>query len=602
MLPRRGARAGTLLLASLVLVAACKGRSRDGSDPPGEWESIIGIPDPPIGIATSHAMFEQEGRTYDYGDGPEPYRVGPCGPYTHYVDHDHPDATDTDNPFGTHERPRVTVPDLSDLPAGSVVEIHGGTFEGPGGVTGSGTADAPIFVRGAPGDEPIVTGGFRIYGDYYVIENLEFDLEDHARNTITVGKYQEGARSHIVIRHNEFHGGEHVPTSSYQAVRILHDWNTTEVVHDIVVYDNHFHHIGDGRGEARYDAVAVSVDANAERVWVIDNVFHHIGGDAIQIACDAPEMGDTYVVPHHVYIGRNRCHANYENFVDLKLCEDVIVSENVVSNESGLNPGMTPMRYGTGEHADLARYRSYIWTLYNVIHDVASEDGAIMAYERERLPYPDEHYFIGNIVYNCHNEAGTAPAFGSWNIRTAYWIHNVAFNCDRGLSIAGDRFGTDPDERQVVFNNILGDLHPGTTRPIHLSFYAVQESLDRSMMGHNLLYRSDAPARISWGVQSLTDGVEWTSYSLEEFAAGLPDKAGGSLEADPHHLDAPGGDLRLAAGSPAIDAGAVHSYLETFHDRYGISIAVDLDGTRRPVDGDGDATAAVDIGAHEYVP
>ena len=103
---------------------------------------------------------------------------------------------------------------------------------------------------------------------------------------------------------------ERVPSSSYQVIRILHHWNTFDTVSDIVIFQNRFHHIGQGRGELHYDAVAVSVDANAERVWIVNNEFHHIGGDGIQIACDSPDIGDTYVVPHHIYVGRNRCHAS----------------------------------------------------------------------------------------------------------------------------------------------------------------------------------------------------------------------------------------------------------------------------------------------------
>jgi len=576
----------------------------DGWTPPQPWRSIIGIPDPPFGVTTTHTRFAEAGQTYDYGAGPEAYRVGPDGPYTHYVDHDHPAATDTDNPFGTHTQPRVTVPVLSALRAGTVVEIHGGTFEGPGGVNGSGTESAPIFIRGVPGDEPVVTGGFRFYGDYYVLEHLAFDLETHARNTITVGKYDPGARAHIAIRYNEFHGGEHVPTTSYQAIRILHDWNSAEVVGDVVIYGNHFHHIGDGRGEAHYDAVAVSVDTNAERVWIIDNYFHHIGGDGIQIACDAPDLGDTYTLPNHIYVGRNVSHDNYENFLDLKLCEDIIVSENEVFGDTPLNPSMTPIRYGTGGQADPTQVRRNIWTLFNVIHDVAPEDGAFLVYAAEDLPYPTDHYFIGNIVYNAHNADGRAPAFGAWNVQTMVFLNNVAYHCDLGFSLAGDRFGTDPGEQLVALNNIVSAPHPDTTRSYLLSFYGVPESLDRAVVHHNLYDSATGTASVRWGVQTPTDGLQYTSYFVAEFQTAVPGKGVGSVEADPLLTDAPNADFRVAEGSPAIDSGttAAHAYLDAFYSRYGISIAVDLDQTVRPADGTGDGSAVIDMGAHEYLP
>lgn len=600
---------GLVVVAGATACPASRSGDRDGAvvgdawPPTGGWQSIIGIPDPPFGIETSHEQFAAAGQTYDYGAGPEPYRVGPDGPYTHYVDHDHPEATDADNPYGTHTQPRQTVPPLGALPAGSVVEIHGGTFEGAGAMRGSGTATAPIIIRGAPGDEPVVTGGFRIYGDYYVIEHLSFDLEDFARNTITVGKYEEGARSNIAIRYNEFSGGERVPTSSYQVIRILHHWNSTEVVSDIVVYGNYFHHIGQGRGDAHYDAVAVSVDSNAERVWIVDNYFHHIGGDSIQVACDAPDAGETYILPNHIYVGRNRSHDNYENFLDLKLCEDIIVSENEVSNIDPLNPSRTPIRYGTGEAADPSQVRRNVWTLYNVIHDVAPQDGAFLLYSSETLPYPTEHYYIGNVVYNAHNTDGNAPAFGAWNVQTMVYVNNVADNCDLGFSLAGDRFGTEPAQQLTAINNIVGELHPETTRNYQFSFYGMQECLDRAEVHHNLYYNSVGAYPVRWGVQDLTDGLQYTSYAtIADFVAAVPGKGGGSLFADPLFVDGPGADFRLAASSPAVDTGAAHPYYQRFFDRYGVDIAVDITGDPLPVDGTSDGSAVPDLGAHEHRP
>src|SRR4029079_3833015 len=43
-----------------------------------------------------------------------------------------------------------------------------------------------------------------------------------------------------------------------------------------------------------------------------------------------------------------------------------------------------------------------------------------------------------------------------------------------------------------------------------------------------------------------------------------------------------GGDFHLQSTSPAIGAGGVNSAYATFQQRYGLSIAADLDGTPRP--------------------
>jgi hypothetical protein len=53
-------------------------------------------------------------------------------------------------------------------------------------------------------------------------------------------------------------------------------------------------------------------------------------------------------------------------------------------------------------------------------------------------------------------------------------------------------------------------------------------------------------------------------------------------------------DLRLTAGSGCIDTGT--------NTPYGELSATDFDGNPRIVDGDGDGTATVDMGAYEFQP
>jgi hypothetical protein len=80
---------------------------------------------------------------------------------------------------------------------------------------------------------------------------------------------------------------------------------------------------------------------------------------------------------------------------------------------------------------------------------------------------------------------------------------------------------------------------------------------------------------------------------------------GGNLDADPDFVRDPDpgyggwdgvdddyGDLRLTVGSPAIDTGTNDA----------IGLPTDLDGNPRVMDGDGDGTPTVDMGAYEYIP
>ena len=67
-----------------------------------------------------------------------------------------------------------------------------------------------------------------------------------------------------------------------------------------------------------------------------------------------------------------------------------------------------------------------------------------------------------------------------------------------------------------------------------------------------------------------------------------PSPGTGEISVDPMFRDPANGDYRLAPGSPSIDAGT-----------NGNAPATDLDGHIRPIDGDGDGTAVVDMGAFE---
>jgi hypothetical protein len=71
------------------------------------------------------------------------------------------------------------------------------------------------------------------------------------------------------------------------------------------------------------------------------------------------------------------------------------------------------------------------------------------------------------------------------------------------------------------------------------------------------------------------------------FVAFVPSPGTGEISADPE-FDSHYG---LTANSPALDAGTNDN-----------APTIDLDGKNRPIDGDGDGVAVVDMGAFEFCP
>lgn len=530
------------------------------------WSPIIGIPEPSFGITTSHTMYADESYTYDYGNGPEPYRIGPDGPYTHYIMPGHPNATDTGNPYGTVEKPRLTRPNSlsgrsiygDPLPPGSVVEMHSGEQGGIGEINISGTSSLPIFIRGVKNSEPTFRGKFYLGGSNIVIENIKFDMNQSNDTVVYIGLQDTGARRNIAIRNCEFYNGQYNPSESYQVIRMKNSHNNADLIQNVVIYKNHFHNIGDGRTTTvKTDAVGVSIDANVKYVWVIGNTFNHIGGDAIQVAWD--KFASSTEMPQYIYIGKNTARDCYENFLDLKMCQDVIVSENIaynfgegysaVSGETSI-----PFRYGLGEGPDDVA-RNNVWTLFNDVYNCNSADGAFSSFTGQGERRADEIYYIGNIVYNSHNAAGTSTGFFSSGQNKVYWINNIAYNCDRAGYFIGDNVGDASTEKLTLVNNIFDEIHFDSTQPYNLMIGAVQSSLDRAVISNNIFQDSSGNAQFRVGVYNPPVPATWTTYSSYfDFCTAYPSSCTDSIKGESYHVD---------------------SAYATFQDRYGFSIQVD---------------------------
>ncbi|MBW2262746.1 MAG: right-handed parallel beta-helix repeat-containing protein, partial [Deltaproteobacteria bacterium] len=327
--------------------------------PPLDAEWPVGIPYPSFGVDETVESV--------HGD------AGYC---THHVDNT---GTCDDSGPGTPGTPRCTIP--YDLVAGDVVCIAAGTYEHSGvWMDVTGTADAPIFIRGPDGGpRPVITHDgsdglrFDFTASYLVIENLEF-----AETRVLVE-----SSDHVVIRNNHIHSS---PDRTCLVVQGT----------EHVILGNEIDHCQDN------NRLGVAGSCGTSFVWVIGNHIHHNAEDSIQFGhgCESDP-------PNHLYFGFNVMHSDRENAVDLKWVHDVIVSQNEMY---GYRPAPTDEEfcYDDGSGCYPAGFHDSgsdgsamvigsdgtsrdVWVLLNTIHDsqnaVRNEESTLTV-------------FFGNVVHS----------------------------------------------------------------------------------------------------------------------------------------------------------------------------------------------------------
>ncbi len=282
------------------------------------YQYPVGVPDP----LTTWKPSGYSGPVVHpiWGDAPASWsEANQSGVPAYYIDMNHPQATDSNNTYGTPEKPRYSIPEIT-YAAGSYVEIHGGPYTGGGQIifTANGTVDKPVWIRGLPGELPDIIGETIAKGQYVILENLKYSL---AAKTIQFRPHNSSNLHHAVVRNCVFEGdGVAVTNNSAIALR---GGSASNRFHDFIVYNNQISYFGNSYSDVdpaegiapENDFHGINPHTNVDRVWVLRNVIHHMGGDSIQVgtASTADENRTS-----HVYIGDNDFYDNLENGIDVK--------------------------------------------------------------------------------------------------------------------------------------------------------------------------------------------------------------------------------------------------------------------------------------------
>src|SRR5438132_478460 len=238
------------------------------------WTPPIGIPAPPFALDMVAPAV------------PSPWTGAVTGFY--YIDNTSGAATDTSNPNGWPAQPRLTIP--TTIPAGSVVEVHGGPYIYPSGagftnVTANGTASRWVWIRGI--GRPVIKGigldqsqQFIMAGDYYVFEG--FLTNDGT------GMHPQFIGNNVLIRNNLIYN-QKTPPSDQTHAYYSNGLGIFAPSSNVVIYNNHISYNGnylniyDDKVHGIKFSSGTSPTDSIHDVWVLNNAFDHNSGQGMQI-------------------------------------------------------------------------------------------------------------------------------------------------------------------------------------------------------------------------------------------------------------------------------------------------------------------------------
>jgi len=473
--------------------------------------------------------------------------------YTHWIDNTAGNCSDSGN--GTPSAPRCTIPTVSGLAAGSVVQLRGGPYTGSIlTVGGIGTSSKPIFFRGESSSNKVLfSRHLRIRNAaYLVVENINFTATSSNPIIDLRSGSDTESTTYISIRDNEATG-----TGLAASGSAMSGGGTSYALpgHDIVYLRNKVHGFGIYESATENDTHCLGVGTNHYNNWYLNNELYRCSGDGIGNGHDANHK--TY----NLFIDGNKIYNNRENAIDLKEVHDVIISNNIMYGYARVDSSsgeVIALHYGPT--SGQGPYN--VWVLNNIIHD------GVSGYVGSDVEAG--HYVIGNLFYDLE----TAVDLNNTGGGEYHIYHNTIINSGVGL-----HFGVNTDTLDFG-GNLVANTKTGAHQRIDTTQMRTLATVNKE-----LYWQGGSNVTIGWG-STYTSVAAWVSAS---------GKGAGSVQADPLFVDAYGKNYRLRSGSPAIDAGVNMSNIEdTFQASFPTaSILTDIAGVSRP---DG----VWDIGAYEY--
>lgn len=467
--------------------------------------------------------------------------------------------------FGSVTQPRCTFP-YTPIAAGSYLEIHGGPYNYTSKVYlhSQGTEENPVWVVGAK--DNLIHLSIVLYGTYIYVDGLNIGND----KGISVRPYRSTQTDHVMVRNTVITGTGSLATgTSGIAATGENGFQLT----GMIAYNNTISYLGDSTSDVENDRHALQTGWYIDHVWHLYNTTHHNGGDGVQYSHGGKNA-------HHFFYGGNTSYDEGENCVDIKVADDVIISENTCYN---IVRGATSPGEGMVVHYNPNR----IWFINNEIYN--TNYGIVSNGAQDVHIIGNNIHQINELEAESHSDISSYQSGAAIQVSSTdkvYISNNTITDAVRGIGYQGLQ---DRGYQVSITSNVISDLrygaHTGNSPyAIMLKQDGGSQVIDDAIVENNLFFN---PMKVYLGK------TLHTSLASMMAIGKCNNNEGSCLVADPKFAGVK--DFSLTAGSPAIDVGSIATSYAIYQSYYDIALATDIVGNVRPID-----SAEWDIGAFEF--
>ncbi|MFC1972119.1 right-handed parallel beta-helix repeat-containing protein [Chloroflexota bacterium] len=208
------------------------------------------------------------------------------------------------------------------------------------------------------------------------------------------------------------------------------------------------------------------------------------------------------------------------------------------------------------------------------------------------------NYVSSPVVTNCRFLENSAENGGGMcNFTSSPTVTNCTFSGNSAYWGGGGMYNGDssPTVINCIFSNNSVSWNGGGMQNHESSPTITNCTFSRNLAsigGSGMSNRESSPAItncILWDNGDEIDGIILTTVTYSDIQGGYSGE--GNINSDPMFVNSAANNYHLQWDSPCIDTGTnVGAPTE------------DIEGTPRPIDGDGDGTTTTDMGAYEYLP